>query len=306
MPEASGAERPLLDELAEADARGAIAGIYAAIRELSAVPMVALIYRHLATMPGTLPWAWSLLGPAMRAGEVQRCAWTLAELAAPDDVPRLTHAALRAVGLGDAACRAIVDVLDAYNRANPVNIVALRCIAHRLRAEDDDAAGASGAAPSVSAGDAPLSAWSPPAALPALPAMIAPAAMSGDVRALVAVLTDRGRADAPSPLVPSLYRHLAHWPPMLALATAIVPPRYGEIDRAAARMRDAIEPAAARLAGRMRADPALPAPHAHARTALVEAIDRFTARIPEMVAIGALLRRSMPADVAERAGARCP
>ena len=59
---------PLLSELSEDQARGDILQIYQEIRRLSAVPMVALIWRHLATLPGTLEWAWDFLAPAMRVG----------------------------------------------------------------------------------------------------------------------------------------------------------------------------------------------------------------------------------------------
>src|SRR4051812_6357397 len=122
----------LLEELPEARASGEQRHIYAEIRRLSAVPMVALIYRHLATIPGALEWAWSVLEPALRAGAVQESAWQLAGRARVSRQPALPAAALRAVGIAEADQRAIAQVLDAYNRANPVNIVGVRCLSLQL------------------------------------------------------------------------------------------------------------------------------------------------------------------------------
>ena len=58
----------LLRELPEAEASGNAREIYEEIKSLCGVPMVALIYRHLATIPGALEWAWALLRPVMAAG----------------------------------------------------------------------------------------------------------------------------------------------------------------------------------------------------------------------------------------------
>ena len=125
-------QQRLLAELPESDAAGELRRIYGEIRRLSGVPMVALIWRHLATLPGALEWAWSLVEPAMRAGAVQQAAW---QLAAQARVPRqaaIAAAALRAAGIGEADERAIAEVLDAYNRANPVNFMMVRCLSLHL------------------------------------------------------------------------------------------------------------------------------------------------------------------------------
>ena len=53
-----------LPELPESEATGDKARIYGEIRTLGGVPMVALIYRHLATLPGALEWMWEALSPA--------------------------------------------------------------------------------------------------------------------------------------------------------------------------------------------------------------------------------------------------
>ena len=49
--------------ISEAGATGEIAALYGDIRATLGVPVVNLIWRHLATFPGALPWAWQSLRP---------------------------------------------------------------------------------------------------------------------------------------------------------------------------------------------------------------------------------------------------
>ena len=93
--------------------------------------------------------------------------------------------------------------------------------------------------------------------------MIDPAAMTPAVRELALLLTDRGAGGAPSPLWPSLYRHLAHWPAFLGYAGVLVPPEFAAIDAAAARLRAQVDAGAPRdLAASMASRAARPAPAA--------------------------------------------
>lgn len=282
--QAPGAPAPkLLAELPEAEASGEIRHIYNEIRRLSCVPMVALIWRHLATLPGTLEWAWGLLEPAMRAGAVQEVAARLAataRIARPHAIPA---AALRAAGLDEDDQRAIGEVLEGYNRANPVNIVMLRCVSTHL----------GGGIKPAGAQDWPQ--WQAPPAPPALPPMINPGEMSPMVHALALLLTDRGNTASPSTLWPSLYRHLAHWPAFLGYAGVIVPPEFEAIDAVAARLRAQVDEAVALLAPRLAPAAAWPTPTGAQAAALQSAIGQFTGRIPEMVVIGNLLQDALPA-----------
>lgn len=275
----------LLEELPESRATGEVRRIYADIRQWSGVPMVALIYRHLATIPGALEWSWRLVEPAMRAGVLQRKAWGLAQEAVIAHQPAIPAAALRAAGLTLGDERQVAVVLDAYNRANPVNIMAVRCLSLHL-------AGKAGAA----VDEAPWPAWEPPPAAPALPPMIDPAAMSPTVRELALLLTDRTPTAAPSPLWPSLYRHLAHWPAFLGYAAVVVPPVFDAIDAAASRLQRQVDTAAAAIARRLAPPGDLEAPSGERARQLQAALDQFGRRIPEMVVIGGVLRRALPEE----------
>ena len=281
-------ELELLSELPEAQASGETRRIYAEIRRLCAVPMVALIYRHLATIPGALEWTWGLLEPALHAGLLQQRAWALGAAAVIPRRPAIPRAALRAAGLEAADERGVTAVLDAYNRANPVNIMALRCLALHL-------AGDVQAMP----GTAALPPWQPPPVPQALPPIIDPPAMTPEVRQLALLLTDRGAGGTPSTLWPGQYRHLAHWPAFLGIAGVLVPPEFAAIDAAAARLREQVDAAAKDLAAGMK-PPNRPAPGAAERRQLQAAIAQFSARIPEMVVIGGMLRRALPTDASSR------
>ena len=53
-------------EIRETDASPHVAALYADIKAATGTPQVNLIFRHLATFPGVLDWAWAVLGPAYR------------------------------------------------------------------------------------------------------------------------------------------------------------------------------------------------------------------------------------------------
>lgn len=283
-PSTAAVAPPRLAELPESQATGEVRDIFAAIKRLSGVPMVALIYRHLATIPGALEWSWRLIEPVMQDGSLQRRAWRLAARAIIERHVGIPRAALRACGIDESDERAIVAVLDAYNRANPVNILALRCLALQLSGEAID----SGATPAQ-----PMPPWLAPTEPPPLPEMIDPQAMPPPVRELVLRLTSQDDADGTA-LWPSLYRHLARWPVMLGYASLLVLPEIGEIDAVAWQLRLDTDKAAAQLAQRIVPPSDLAPPEGEPAQRLRAAIGQFSQRIPEMVVIGSVLRRALP------------
>jgi hypothetical protein len=87
--------------ISESEATGLIAEIYADIRCVYRVGVVNLIWRHLATIPGGLQWAWSTIRPLYVNGSVSREAAALrAALSLPELSPWPT-AALTSAGLQD-------------------------------------------------------------------------------------------------------------------------------------------------------------------------------------------------------------
>lgn len=277
----------LLPEQAESAASSETLAIYAELRRLCGVPMVPLIYRHLATIPGALTWAWSLLGPAMRSGRLQESAWTMTRSIQLAPAVRLPAEALQSLGVTPTDLAEFHKLLEAYNRSNPVNLVGLRCLAlFALREPEVQPE------PGLAVNENPD--WQPPDPVRDLLPMISPDAIQGDARALMHLLNDRGDASRRSPIWPSLYRHFAARPPLLALSAVVVPPAFQAIDTAAdAIRRDASQRAEALVAAINNAGDA-PSPSGDHRRAIISAIDLFTERLPELIAIGSLLKRSFP------------
>lgn len=115
--------------ITEAGATGEIAAIFADIRLVLGVDVVNLIWRHLATIPGALPWAWGTLRPLYADGSI---AAEAAALHGDLDLPRLPSfpaEAFAAAGLLKGDISAIRDILAAYDRTNAMALVALSALA---------------------------------------------------------------------------------------------------------------------------------------------------------------------------------
>ena len=264
-----------LPELAERDATGEKAAIYAEIRRLGGVPMVSLIFRHLATLPGALEWTWAALEPRWRAGEIQETAWRIAREAALEPIAEMPRAALAVLGVDDAALEEIRVVLAAYNRANPENLLTVLCV---LRLLDGHAASRA----------SPLRAWNPPPAPGPLAPMGDIASLPTEVAALLHLVAAPGEPGSPR-VVQSLYRHFIHRPAFLALAVTLLRQRFddGSIAESVARIHAAMSAAADDLVTRIAA-PAAPHP------GVATVCERFAgAVIPQMIVVGRLLEDSL-------------
>ena len=268
-----------LTEVSTDAARGETARIYEEIRRLTAGPLVALIYRHLASHPGALEALWQGIGPLLVDGELQQQAWGCARDAWVGPVPALAGAMPAIDGREMAR---VIDVIDAYNRANPVNYMIV-CV---VRAAQSIRAGTQVAAIAPRA-------WSPPSRIGAIAPIPAMADLPTPVRALVDSFAKSAAPGAPV-LVPTLYRHLAHWPALLEVVAREVQPRLAqEVFAPAIRVFQAsIDTAATSLVARhsLAADPLLATP------AMNEVFERFGEVIPEMVVVGSFLRRLLRGD----------
>jgi hypothetical protein len=225
----------VLSETSEAAAPSQIRAIYEEIRELCGVPMVALIFRHLAAHPGVLEEIWEAIGPSFRAGQIQETALQVARSTVPSGLLAPIEANARVVlGLIGEDLVKVRNTLEAYNRANPVNQLAMLSLIARLGNDT----------PAI-ARPVPRD-WKPPKAIPGpLPQMISPDAMAPSVRLLI---NDFGFGDRSklSPIVPSLFRHLAGWPSYLATIHVSLLPRFR--DNSLANATNNIQQAMAREA----------------------------------------------------------
>jgi hypothetical protein len=275
-----------LPELHEKDAPPDIRSIYEEIRHLTGVPMVALIWRHLATLPGVLPDAWSSLAPILRSGLLQETAWQIAADARVQPLARLGPASLGKMGVDDPALTAIDTVLDAYNRANPVNMLCVYTLFARLMRPDGQAL-----APDVVL-------WSAPRAIAQLPRMFAPAEIPGELRRTLEGLSsaEPSAESAAGPFaMPSLYRHLVPWPGYIDWVARSLRPYLddGRLKQSVAAIRAGMAREAESLVVHVPPALALQA-HPEAKTALT----RFSSLIPEMIVVGRLLKEALPAPAA--------
>jgi hypothetical protein len=264
--------------IVEASATGAVAEIFADIRRVLGVEVVNLIWRHLATIPDGLPWAWGMLRPLYADGTIAAEARALHSRLALPHLPSLPHDVLIAIGLGSDEQATIRNILAAYDRTNAMALVALLALLCRL----DDPLTATGQLAEETPKPSPGPASIPLPPLPGLETLPEPVAN------LVLTLNGFGTRRE-NPVLASMYRHLAYWPGYLALSWALLAPLEANGSLAAA-IEDAIAKAraqAARLAVQLHAPPIEPTTAAAIRIA----IEPFAGDvIAKMVVICALFR----------------
>lgn len=269
----------------EAEARGDTAALFADIRRALGVPVVNLIWRHLATLPDGLEWAWTSVRPYYLSGAAAREGAALLGALPLPLLPRWPRSALHSAAVDESGERTVRTVLDSYDRSNAMNLVALTALGLRLQGR---------AAPAPAPACAPAPAGAGPPVEGQLPALLTPAQMAPATAELVAQLDRLGeRGDSGIPA--SMYRHLAHWPGVLRLAFALIAPldHDGRLVSLIVAGQELARAAAARVAGEL--DTPGPAPAPATREAVQMALGEFTGGvIAKMVPICALLRRAMP------------
>ncbi len=203
--------------ITEKDATGEVAELYADIRQTLGVPLVNLIWRNLATIPGTLAWAWLSVKPLFENGQIQNEALALIEGQQLPSVRRLPNTTLRAVGVDAQAEVVIRGILESYDRTNPINLVALCALLAILRNDPSEE-------------DVCPAANRPQQAIDVkLPALVNISETSDDTAELVRAVNRLGARGCDHILV-SMPRHLAHWPGFLALYWALIAPLDGNGD----------------------------------------------------------------------------
>jgi hypothetical protein len=264
--------------IAEAAATGETAALFADIRQVLGVDVVNLIWRHLATIDGALPWAWGTLRPFYMDGSVHREAMTLhggLALPAMRAIPADVFAGL---GLRPDDLTAIRDILAAYDHTNAMAAVALSALRACL-----DGHARRDAQP---AEPRPV----PAAPRTKLPRLLDLTDMRAETAALVMALNGFGTRRSGAMLA-SMYRHLAYWPAYLSFAWLLLAPldadgrlatAIQQVPRAALARADRLP---VRLGGSAAPPPALAARISAAIEPFVEDV------IVKMLVICAFLRR---------------
>lgn len=274
----------MLAELNEADATGDVARIYADVRRQCAVPYVSALYRHLATRPGVLPWAWTAVSPALENGTAQEAGWRVAADLPLEPLPSIPRDALRVWGVDASAEQAVRNICDGFVRVAPVNMV-FAGVLKRFIAGDKPS------------GKSASATWQPPADIPAPPPLVDPAKLDAAQRG---ILMRFATTASGQPFVPGLYRMLAHWPGLLAHLSVVMAPRLASEATASAfdLVRARIDAAVPLVFAQMSTPSALPpAPSADEKANVLIALETYRKTSPEMIVFGRLFRDALPSPV---------
>ena len=267
--------------ITEKDATGEIAELYADIRKTLGIPLVNLIWRNLATMPGALAWAWLSVKPFYESGQIQNESVELIEGQWLPDLPRLPRETLRAVGVDAEAEGIIRGVLQSYDRSNPLNLVSSCTLFALLRNETPDKT------------TRPAANRSQPAIDVTLPTLINLHETSVETAELVRAVNRLGARGRDHILV-SMPRHLAHWPGFLALYWALIAPldTNGDLHRCIDAVLANGRTRGARLAS---AIGQTMQPPEELRAAIEATLDDFCRNaISRMIPVVSLLKKAMP------------
>lgn len=268
--------------ITEADATGAVAALFEDIRATLGVPVVNLIWRHLAIFPGGLEWAWESLKPIYASGAVAAEAQALRDGLKVPALPGLTAPVLAAIGLADDDVAWIRMILGTYERSNAMNIIALGALLARLDGV------------SVGAGASPVPPRNESKVEGKMPVLLTLDQMDPSVRALVEALNAVGGR---TEVLASMYRHLANWPPYLGVLSTLITPfaADGRLEPLILNVIADGRKRAAALSGNL-AEPAQPLADA-TRDEIRAALELFIdGPIGKMITIVPLIKSAMPSD----------
>ena len=190
----------------EATATGQTAETFADIRRVMGIPLVTSIWRGLAGMGDSLSGVWALTRPIHASGMPERA---LARIVARTALPRpqpLVPAQLASVGVTARDLQDIRTILAAYNRSNGMNLVALAALVVPP-------------APGARTDSSPAS----PPAWPGLRPLLPREAIDENTWNLIRHVNAFG-APGVDANIATLWRHLAHWPGLLAIVHSAFAP----------------------------------------------------------------------------------
>ena len=259
--------------------------IYQSISRLTGVDRPALVFRTIAASPGALLWCWRRIGPLYERGLLQEAGWRIGPALHLPSGLVISQEALDLVNISNDDKLNIVKALDAYNRVNPCNLIAIGVLIRALSTSGENRC--------LPAALGPPNKWIPPKPIIPVTTMVEPEKMSENVSRLIAQISlDQPSANEPA-LVPSLYRHLANVPSFLVLASVLLRPLLlqGQLNTLVNEVRAQAMQESQHLFDMFtaRSDDATVNPER------MEALfERFSWKIPEMIVVGEILRRALP------------
>ena len=244
---------------------------YSDIRTTLGNGVVNLIWRHIATIEGALPWVWHAVKPLYISDALKNEAGFLCENIKLPEVLELPSAVLSVVNVLDHDRLVIQKILDSYNKGNAFNLLARSALTvlpedHKKKVE----------AGHIFSEDINI------------PNLINLDSMDEETRTLVLLLSELG-GQKDNNIIPSLYRHLAYWPGFLSLSWNTLIPL--ELGGQLQYMTDRTYQLAAERAANI-ADAVVWGPEPLRAEEAMKAIDNFrVSTISRMLPIGLILRR---------------
>lgn len=193
--------------MAETEATGETAVLFEDIRQTLRLPLITSIWRTLASVDGGLRAVWAAAKPLYASGQPEAALRRALERVAPATPEPLVPGQLARAGVLPEDLPVIRALIDAYNRSNGLNLMALSGLVATPAGR-----------PANHTVPAPPS---PPRTT--LPPLLAQADMSADTWTLLGHLNRLGAAPD-EPGLATLWRHLAHWPGLLAVVHAGLAP----------------------------------------------------------------------------------
>jgi hypothetical protein len=218
--------------ISEAEATGETAAIFSDIRQTMQIPFITSIWRTLVDVEGGLSAAWALAKPLYESGQPAAALLRLREQAVLPLPEPLAPGQLSCAGVSAEDLAVIRALIAAYNRSNGLNLMALTGLV----------APPAGAPPDASVPPDP-----PP--WPQLPPLPAPVDIPADVWTFLYHINRFGAVPGEEGLA-TIWRHLAHWPGLLAVIyTGLAPLQQdGTIQRSTQHVLEIAQTEGARLA----------------------------------------------------------
>jgi hypothetical protein len=218
--------------ISESEATGETAAIFADIRQTMQIPMITSIWRTLVDIKGGLSTTWDVTKPLYETGQPAAALLKLREQAILPVPEPLVPILLTCAGVPEEDLPVIRALVDAYNRSNGMNLMALTGLV---------------VTPSGAPSNDPVPPDPPP--WPELPPLLAQANIAADTWTLLQHINRFGAAAGETGLA-TIWRHLAHWPGLLAVIYASLAPlqRDGTIQRSTQQVLDIAQAEGERLA----------------------------------------------------------
>ncbi len=200
----------------EDEADGEIASLFADIRTHLGTSSVNLVWRHLATFPGALPWCWGAIAPLYRSGALAAQARDFRRSLQGPVLPELPAEVREVFDLNSEDIVRIRATLRGYYASCTTNILSLNAL--RLFMAGPAAATRSGAGSLDGVGHPDEPPQIETMAHFPDPADVAPHVV--DLAWRLNALGERGDGT----ILASLYRYLANWPSFLGLSWTLLVP----------------------------------------------------------------------------------